>query len=383
MRIGIVCPYSLTRPGGVQMQVLGLARALNRMGYPTRVLGPCDGPPPDPNVTPLGNSLPAIANGSIAPVAPDPACQLRAVRAMRDESFDVIHLHEPLAPGPTMTALLVRPAPLIGTFHAAGGSLAYDLMPRAARFLANRLDYRVAVSPDARDMASSVFGGHYDLLYNGVELAAFQQARPEATSGPTILFVGRHELRKGLGVLLAAFRKLPPTVRLWVAGEGPETGALRAASAGDSRVEWLGTITDTEKIARLKGAHVLCAPSLRGESFGIVLLEAMAAGTAVVAGDIPGYRNVARPGRDALLVPPGDADALAGAIDRVLSDAAVSRELVQAGLERAEAFSMKGLADRYLERYERIAVPTGRSGRLPRRPERPHGTVTSAMADYD
>ena len=360
MRIGIVCPYSLTRPGGVQMQALGLARTLGRRGYAARVLGPCDGPPPDPNVTPLGNSLPAISNGSVAPVAPDPSCQLRAVRAMRDESFDVIHLHEPLAPGPTMTALLVRPAPLIGTFHAAGASLAYDLMPRAARFLANRLDYRVAVSPEARDTARNAFGGSYDLLYNGVELSTYGSARPEPSSGPTILFVGRHEPRKGLGVLLAALRKLPPTVRLWIAGEGPETAALRAKSAGDPRVDWLGTITDTEKIARIKGADVLCAPSLRGESFGIVLLEAMAAGTVVVAGNIAGYRNVARPGRDALLVPPGDADALAGAIDRVLSDGALSRRLVEAGLARAEDFSMGGLAERYLERYEQIAVSAGR-----------------------
>ena len=360
MRIGIVCPYSLTRPGGVQMQALGLARTLGRRGYAARVLGPCDGPPPDPNVTPLGNSLPAISNGSVAPVAPDPSCQLRAVRAMRDESFDVIHLHEPLAPGPTMTALLVRPAPLIGTFHAAGASLAYELMPRAARFLANRLDYRVAVSPEARDTARNAFGGSYDLLYNGVELSTYGSARPEPSSGPTILFVGRHEPRKGLGVLLAALRKLPPTVRLWIAGEGPETAALRAKSAGDPRVDWLGTITDTEKIARIKGADVLCAPSLRGESFGIVLLEAMAAGTVVVAGDIAGYRNVARPGRDALLVPPGDADALADAIDRVLSDGALSRRLVEAGLARAEDFSMGGLAERYLERYEQIAVSAGR-----------------------
>ena len=363
MRIGIVCPYSLTLPGGVQMQVLGLARALSRRGYPTRVLGPCDGPPPDPNVTPLGNSLPASSNGSVAPVAPDPSCQLRAIRAMRDESFDVIHLHEPLAPGPTTTALLVRPAPLIGTFHAAGGSLVYDLLPRATRFLAGRLDLRVAVSPDARDMARNALGGSYDLLYNGVELAPYRVAEPARAAGPTILFVGRHEPRKGLGVLLDALRMLPATVRLWIAGNGPETAALQARSAGDPRIEWLGTITDSEKIARLKGADVFCAPSLRGESFGIVLLEAMAAGTAVVASDLPGYRNVARSSRDALLVPPGDSSKLAAAVDRVLSDASEASRLVAAGHERAEAFSMSGLADHYLERYARVAVcATGSNG---------------------
>ena len=342
------------------MQVLGLARALNRGGHPTRVLGPCDGPPPDPNVTPLGNSLPAIANGSIAPVAPDPSCQLRAIRAMRDESFDVIHLHEPLAPGPTMTALLVRPAPLIGTFHAAGSSLAYDLLPRATRFLARRLDQRVAVSPDARDMARDALGGAYDLLYNGVELAPYRAARPVRTDGPTVLFMGRHEPRKGLGVLLEALQSLPESVRLWVAGEGPETAALRARAGSDPRIEWLGTITDAEKIARLKGADVFCAPSLRGESFGIVLLEAMAAGTAVVASDIGGYRNAARPGRDALLVPPGDAAQLAAAIHRVLTDQARSAELVSAGHQRAETFSMSGLAASYLQCYERIALSTAR-----------------------
>ena len=360
MRIGIICPYSLTQPGGVQMQVLGLARALSRSGHPTRVLGPCDGPPPDPNVTPLGNSLPAIANGSIAPVAPDPSCQLRAIRAMRDESFDVIHLHEPLAPGPTMTALLVRTAPLVGTFHLAGGSLAYDLLPRATRFLANRLDLRVAVSPDARDTARDALGGNYDLLYNGVELAPYRNAEPSRTDGPTVLFIGRHEPRKGLGVLLDALRLLPESVRLWIAGDGPETAALRARSAGDARIEWLGTITDSEKISRLKGADIFCAPSLRGESFGVVLLEAMAADTAVVASDLPGYRNAARPDQDALLVPPGDPRALADAVNRVLSNDSEASRLVAAGHTRAEAFSMSGLADDYLQRYERIAVSTSR-----------------------
>ena len=347
------------------MQVLGLARALRAKGYSTRVLAPCDGPPPDSGVTPLGNSLPAISNGSIAPVAPDPACQLRAIRAMRDEAFDVIHLHEPLAPGPTTTALLTRPAPLLGTFHAAGRSLVYDLMPRATRYLASRLDYRTAVSPDARDLAYNAFGGSYDLLYNGVELSAYRSERPKParTDGPTVLFIGRHEPRKGLGVLIDAFARLPDTTRLWVAGDGPDSAALRNRTAGAARVEWLGTITDAEKIARLKAADVFCAPSLRGESFGIVLLEAMAAGAAVVAGDLAGYRNAARDGREALLVRPGDPAALADAIGLLLADGQSAARLVAAGLERAEAFSMDRLADLYLERYQRIAGPFARAPR--------------------
>ncbi|MEM9201546.1 MAG: glycosyltransferase family 4 protein [Actinomycetota bacterium] len=354
MRIGIICPYSLTLPGGVQMQVLGLARALRRHGEKVRVLAPCDGPPPDAGVTPLGNSLPMAANGSIAPIAPDPSAQLRAVRAMRDEEFDVIHLHEPLSPGANQTALVVRPAPLIGTFHAAGGSLAYELLPRVVRALANRLDDRCAVSDDARKMAQQALGGTYDLTFNGVELSRFGSGTPQPTSGPTIFFLGRHEPRKGLRVLLDAMAYLPPGTRLWIAGDGAETPELQAKHAGDSRIEWLGTISETDKIARLRGADVFCAPSLGGESFGIVLLEAMAAGTAVVAGDIPGYANVARQGKDALLVAPGDARALGTALTTVLSDPIERERLVESGLKRAEEFSMSRLAELYLERYERL-----------------------------
>ncbi len=354
MRIGIICPYSLTMPGGVQMQVLGLARALRRRGHAVRVLAPCDGPPPDAGVTPLGLSLPTAANGSVAPVAPDPACQLRTIRAMRDEDFDVIHLHEPLAPGATTTALLTKPAPMIGTFHAAGGSLAYDLMPRAVRFLARRLDDQVAVSEDASKMATEALGGEYDLLFNGVELRRYAEGPVIKGDGPTILFLGRHEPRKGLDVLLEAMSLLPAEVRLWIAGEGPETNDLKVRFAGDSRIEWLGTISESEKTARLRGADVFCAPSLRGESFGIVLLEAMAASTPVVASDIPGYSNVARSGRDAVLAPPGDHESLAMALRRLLTSAEERDRFVASGRERAESFSMNRLAELYLERYQRL-----------------------------
>ncbi len=369
LRIGLICPYSLTMPGGVQMQVLGLARALRRKGHPTRVLGPCDGPPPDAGVTPLGNSLPTAANGSIAPVAPDPAAQLRTIRALRDEDFDIVHLHEPIAPGVTTTALLTRAAPMIGTFHAAGGSLAYDLMRRSVRSLAGRLDDRVAVSEDARKMATEALGGEYDLVFNGVELRRYSGGQATPTTGRTILFLGRHEPRKGLAVLLEAMADLPASIRLWVVGEGPETATLQARTAGDPRIEWLGTLSETEKIARLRGADVFCAPSLHGESFGIVLLEAMASSTPIVASDLPGYSNVARSGKDALLVPPGDGAALAGAIRRVLDDADVASALVQSGGERADEFSMARLADLYVDRYRRLL------DRVEARPGRGSGTM--------
>ncbi len=354
MRVGMICPYSLTVPGGVQTQVLGLARALRRKGHAVRVLGPCDGPPPDAGVTPLGLSLPTAANGSVAPVAPDPSAQLRTIRAMRDEAFDVVHLHEPLAPGPTTTALLTKPAPLIGTFHMAGRSLSYELMPRVVRYLAGRLDDRVAVSEDARQMASENLGGHYDLTFNGVEVRRYDEIPAHPSTGPTVLFVGRHEERKGLRVLLEAVNLLPPDVQVWIAGEGPETKTLQATFAGDPRLVWLGAISESEKIARLKGADVFCAPSLHGESFGVVLLEGMAAGTPVVASDIAGYANAARQGSDAALFAAGDHESLARSLQEVLGDDARAATLVASGRERAEEFSMARLADLYAERYEKM-----------------------------
>jgi phosphatidyl-myo-inositol alpha-mannosyltransferase len=360
VRIGIVCPYSLTVPGGVQGQVLALARTLRQLGHDSRVLAPCDGPPPDAGVTPLGKSLPTAANGSVAPIAPDVSAQLRTIRALRDEAFDVVHLHEPLCPGPTHTALLFKSQPLVGTFHAAGGSAAYRWLNPGVRWLADKLDLRCAVSEDARKMAHEALGGDYQLVFNGVEVAAFRKAAPWPTEAPTIFFLGRHEPRKGLAVLLEAMTQLPADVRLWVAGDGPDTATLRSRVAGDQRIEWLGRVSDEERAQRLRGADVFCAPSLRGESFGVVLLEAMAAETPVVASDLPGYANVARAGRDALLVPPGDARALATALRRVLADRSLAERLITSGDARAAGFSMEHLAEVYLESY--AAVASQRSG---------------------
>lgn len=367
MRIGIVCPYSLTLPGGVQGQVLALARVLRSKGHDTRVLGPCDGPPPDAGVTPLGNSLPTAANGSVAPIAPDAAAQLRVIRALRDEAFDVVHLHEPLAPGVTTTTLLVRPAPMVGTFHAAGGSKAYRWLRPGVRAIARRLDVRCAVSEDARAMAEEALGGTYRVLWNGIEVDRIRSVAPAPTVGPTIFFVGRHEPRKGLDVLLHAMAALPADARLWIAGDGPDTRALQAAAAGDPRIEWLGRVSEDEKLARLRGADVFCAPSLRGESFGIVLLEAMAAGTPIVASDLPGYANVAGRGEAAVLVPPGDPRALGRALGSLLVDPAARDELRVRGAARAEKYSMDRLAEVYLECY---AEARARSERVPVRRRR-------------
>jgi phosphatidylinositol alpha-mannosyltransferase len=361
VRVGLVCPYSLSLPGGVQGQVRGLARSIRKLGHEARVLGPCDGPPPEVGVIPLGNTLATLANGSVAPLAPDLPCVLRTMRALEDEDFDVLHLHEPLVPGPTLTSLVLSPVPTVATFHAAGTSAAYRWLRPLARWLGRRLTVRCAVSEDAREMAERALGGEYVVLYNGIDVEWFAKATPWPTAGPTMAFVSRHEERKGLDVLLAALAHLPEDVRLWVASDGPETARLQAQVADDPRVEWLGRLTEEEKAQRIRGADVLCAPSLRGESFGMVLLEGMAARTSVVASDLPGYRNVGRHGREALLVPPGDAKALARAIIEVLEDPSLAATLVAGGEARAAEFSMDRLAERYLDLYE---VARARQGRV-------------------
>ncbi|MDP8993218.1 MAG: glycosyltransferase family 4 protein [Actinomycetota bacterium] len=354
MRVALVCPYSLTKPGGVQGQVLGQARALRRQGHDARVLAPCDGPVPDDGVTALGRSIPLSANGSVAPLALDPATSVRTVRALRGGDFDVVHLHEPMCPGPTLAGLVFDHRPLVGTFHRAGPSAAYAALRPAVTVLARRLALRCAVSPEARATAERAMGGDYEVVFNGVEVERFTGVEPWPSSGPTVFFVGRHEPRKGLEVLLEARGDLPAETRVWVAGAGPQTAILKQRTAGDARVEWLGAVDDLEVASRLRGADVICAPSLHGESFGVVLLEAMAAGTPVVASDLPGYRSVALPGRHALLVPPGDPPALAAAICRVLGDAGLASQLAAAGRERAGEMSMGQLAERYLSLYEKV-----------------------------
>lgn len=351
LRVAMVSPYSVSVPGGVQAQALGLAREMRRMGHEVRVLAPCDGPPPEPFVTPLGSSLPTSDNGSVAPVAPDPSAALRTIRALNDEAFDVVHLHEPLVPGPTATALLLQLAPSVGTFHAAGDSASYRVWNRTARWAVDHLSARVAVSEAARDLAHRYLGGEYAVLFNGIETSRFRREGAARESAPVLFFCGRYEPRKGLDVLVAAMASLPADVRLWVASDGAGIEQLRDSVRGDGRIEWLGRVTEDDKIDRLNRCSVFCAPSLGGESFGIVLLEAMAAGAPLVASDIDGYRQVASDGIEALLVPPGEPAALAAGIRRVLGDQPFRDGLVARGRERAERYSMASLAQAYLAIY--------------------------------
>jgi phosphatidylinositol alpha-mannosyltransferase len=296
--------------------------------------------------------LPTAVNGSVAPLAPDASAALRTIRALNDEAFDVLHIHEPLVPGPTLTSLLVKMAPVVATFHSAGESAPYRVFARQLKWIASRIDIRVGVSHDAVELAQRYIGGEYEVLFNGIDLAMYDSA-PVRTRENVIFFLGRHEPRKGLSVLIDAMALLPSDVTLWVASDGPETESLRSRTQGDPRIQWLGRISDEEKIDRLSRASAFCAPSLRGESFGIVLIEAMASGVPVVSTDIDGYRNVATHGENALLVEPGNPQVLAAALARVLTDKPMAQQFREKGLVRAREFSMDTLADHYVEMYQR------------------------------
>ncbi len=355
LRVMLTCPYSLSVDGGVQLQVLGIARALRARGVDARVLAPSDGPPPELGVTSLGPTRRFPSNGSIAPITVSNAVTARALEALRVHRPDVVHLHEPLSPGVNHAVLVATDLPVVGTFHASfsGRNAWYDAFRAPLRRMVGRLAVRTAVSSEAQRNIEATFGGSCDILPNGVDVGAFASVEPAVASRPAIVFVGRHEPRKGLGVLLDAFATLERDADLWVIGEGPETAELKARGVGG--VHWLGRVSEREKVSRLRGATVACFPSIEGESFGVVLLEAMAAGTALVVSDLTGYRHVARGDREAILVRPGDAAALSEGLRVALDDPSRRALLVEGGRARAAAFSMEHLADSLIERYRSAA----------------------------
>ncbi len=352
MRIAILCPYSLSVPGGVQGQVLGLARALREIGVDTRVIGPTDGPPPEPGVISVGPTVRMEANGSVAPMNVGAVASERTLEAIRTFDPDALHLHEPFVPGPTAAALVGSTLPKVGTFHAAseGEHAMYRRFRKVALRASRELTIRTAVSVDAKALAEQFLGGTFVVLPNGVDIAKFSDATPTATDRPAVIFVGRHEPRKGLGCLLDAWSEIDRDGVLWVVGDGPQTAELKARNVAN--VEWLGRITDEQLASRLKGATIFCAPSTGQESFGVVLLEAMAAGTAVVASDISGYGNVATNRDNALLTPAGDAASLRGALREILDSDALREHLVRQGVARASEFSLSRLAERFVSVYE-------------------------------
>jgi phosphatidyl-myo-inositol alpha-mannosyltransferase len=364
MRIAMLSPYALTRPGGVQGQVIGLSKALRGMGHDVTVVAPAHPDTPFPAAAGehyvFGRPTEVHSNGSVAPVALWPAPVLRAERFIRKGGFDVLHVHEPLAPCTAYALVATDPLPMVGTYHRAGLSRWVLPLKPLVELVGRRMEIRVAVSDAARQTGEHSSGGQFEVLFNGVDIDRFESAEPVRDDHdpprPTVLFLGRHEQRKGLDVLLDAFAMVERPAVLWVAGDGPASEVQHRRHPESDRVHWLGSLSDDEVATRLAGADVLCAPSLHGESFGMVLLEGMAAGCSVVASDLDGYRMAAA--GHAVLVPPGDKAALARALGVALADAVEGTgqsapEARKAALEHARNWSMESLAERYVDVYER------------------------------
>ena len=384
MRIALVSPYSWTFPGGVTRHIDALAREFLVEGHHVRVLSPVDpddrltrllhrrapDPAPLPDyVVPLGRTASLPMNGAMSRLAVTPESALRLRRELKAGGFDVIHVHEPIAPVVGWDACTFDAgAPVVGTFHAYSSSWLPNTIARTigARRVFNRLHARIAVSEAARWTGERYFGGTYDVIPNGVDTGAAPSGPKPEGDALRIVFVGREEERKGLPVLLSAFAGLRQhvPVRLEVIGadsDGVEP-LLAQVEGGMDGIEVLGRVEDAELWSRLHGADVLCAPSLGGESFGMVLTEAFAAGTPVVASEIAGYRQVVAHGRDGLLVPPGDPLALAEALRSLWLDPPRRREMGAAARRRAEDFAWPQVAREIAHVYERAVEAPAPAG---------------------
>jgi phosphatidylinositol alpha-mannosyltransferase len=371
LRIGMVCPYSLATPGGVQAHVLGLAKGLRDLGHQVEVLAPAgegnsatratpENPLPE-FVTSAGRAVGVPYNGSVAPLAFGPVALNRARRWMRDHDFDVLHLHEPAAPSLSLIALTLADRPVVATFHfASARSRALAAAHGLLQPTMEKITARIAVSPLARRIQVEYLGGDAVEIPNGVDVPYFASARPLAgypRSGGTVGFVGRFgEPRKGMPVLLAALRTLVrtrPELRLLVVGHGDAGALLRAAGPElASRIRVLGALGDKDKAAALRSVDVLCVPALGGESFGIVLIEAMAAGTPVVASDLDAFRLVLDGGRAGVTVAAGSPVALSTALGDLLDDPERRAELAAAGRRRSAMWDWPVVARRVTQVYD-------------------------------
>ncbi|MBA2717248.1 MAG: glycosyltransferase family 4 protein [Propionibacteriales bacterium] len=329
MKVGLVCPYSFDVPGGVQNHVRDLADVLSRRGHVVGVLAPGERDAGlAPYVETVGRAVPVRYNGSVARLAFGPRVANRTRRWLRDGDFDVLHVHEPTTPSVSLLALWAAEGPVVATFHTA--NVRSRSLTSAAALLRPSLEKvsaRIAVSEAARDTLVQHIGGEPMVIPNGVWCRSFEQARPRPAwerPGPTLAFLGRtDEPRKGLRVLLGTFPSVLdqyPSARLLVAGRG-DADVLEALPARlRDRVELLGQVSDDDKAALLASVTVYVAPHTGGESFGVVLLEAMAAGAAVVASDLRPFRAVLDEGALGELFRAGDPAAAAEAICRVLDD---------------------------------------------------------------
>ncbi|RJQ75823.1 glycosyltransferase family 1 protein [Pseudonocardiaceae bacterium YIM PH 21723] len=351
MRVGLVCPYSLDVPGGVQRHVTDLATALRAMGHEVNVLAPAKrtGQLPD-FVTPAGSSLGLPYNGSVARLAFGPR-SLRRVRQWLDRHRpEVLHLHEPMAPSLSMLALLIADCPIVATTHTAiDHSRALRAVGGMLTPLREKIIARIAVSACARRVQVQHLGAGAVEIPNGVDVRGIAAAAPlpgYPRPGGTIGFVGRFdEPRKGMPILLRALDMLPE-VRLLVAGPGDPS------TVDHPRADLLGEVDEATKNALLNSVDVYAAPHLGGESFGMVLAEAMAAGRPVVASGLPAFRAVLADGAAGTLVPPRDPAALAAASAALLADPARRATLGAAGRELAAAYDWPVVAAQVAMVYE-------------------------------
>jgi phosphatidyl-myo-inositol alpha-mannosyltransferase len=364
MRIGMVCPYSFDVPGGVQSHVLQLAEVMRARGHEVSVLAPASPDVALPEyVVSAGRAIPIPYNGSVARLQFSPAVHRRVKRWLAQGDFDVLHVHEPNAPSLSMWALRVAEGPIVATFHTSTTkSLTLTVFGGLLRPMQEKIIGRIAVSDLARRWQMEALGSDAVEIPNGVDVGFFASAalldgypRP----GKTVLFLGRYdESRKGMTTLLTAMPKVVerfPDLQLLVVGRGDED-QLRG-QAGDlvEHMRFLGQVDDAGKASAMRSADVYCAPNTGGESFGIVLVEAMAAGTAVVASDLDAFRRVLQDGELGRLVPVEDGDALAEGLIALLEDRELRERYVAAAAEAVRRYDWPVVASQIMRVYETVA----------------------------
>jgi phosphatidylinositol alpha-mannosyltransferase len=362
VRIGVVCPYSWDVPGGVQFHIRDLAEHLIRLGHEVSVLAPADDETPlPPYVVPAGRAVPVPYNGSVARLNFGLLSAARVRRWLHDGHFDVIHIHEPAAPSLGLIACWAAQGPIVATFHTSNPRsramlAAYSILQSALE----KISARIAVSEYARRTLVEHLGGDAVVIPNGVDVDFFAKAEvnPEWQGG-TIGFIGRiDEPRKGLPVLMRALPKILgayPETRLLIAGRGDEKEAVESLPKEmRSRVEFLGMVSDEDKARLLRSVDLYVAPNTGGESFGIVLVEALSAGAAVLASDLDAFAQVLDQGSAGELFRNEDAEALAGAAVRLLGDPARREQLRERGSAHVRRFDWSTVAADILAVYETV-----------------------------
>ncbi|MFD3681536.1 glycosyltransferase family 4 protein [Streptomyces sp. NPDC058613] len=364
MKIGIVCPYSWDVPGGVQFHIRDLAEHLIRLGHEVSVLAPAeDETPLPPYVVPAGRAVPVPYNGSVARLNFGFLSAARVRRWLHDGVFDVLHIHEPASPSLGLLACWAAQGPIVATFHTSNPRsramiAAYPILQPALE----KISARIAVSEYARRTLVEHLGGDAVVIPNGVDVDFFAKAEPKAEwSGQTLGFIGRiDEPRKGLPVLMAAFPKIAeacPDVRLLVAGRGDEEEAVASLPAElRARVEFLGMVSDEDKARLLRSVDVYVAPNTGGESFGIILVEALSAGAAVLASDLDAFAQVLDQGGAGDLFANENADALAAGAITLLRDPARRAELSARGSAHVRRFDWSTVAADILAVYETVTA---------------------------